>query len=364
MIRKILMSAAMAMLGMVAMATTTNIVNVSAAGGTVDSPEMAKSGDGSWSFTASGKPDWVNSAVLHAYNQNFNVTLNAGTSTFSMNYRWYYSIDVLENTGSGRSCDFNITDSNGTVVHIVRVVQAGFASSGGGDDNVGGGDDDNDGEDSNQSGSELSLSFGPGKVSTFTTDEGCKAVVVGVAGLNASVFKNKDWYGSTSFVHQNIIDGEKTATDDDDDYWCGPITDMNMLYLTGWASLTSYSTIDDMIGYFRNNKTLLRYAATPGVIESVVEGKYGYAGLFSWFKDTAKCDLSTSVSSGSITGDFADTLSTLMDNGGNVLHVEVMFYDVQKNPKWYGRYVSHAVTCCGYEADGSECRGESKTGTL
>ena len=192
------------------------------------------------------------------------------------------------------------------------------------------------------------IAVGPGMYSSFATDAG-NAVVVGVSGLSWSDFNSSDSYGTKCFVHDSVVDAEKTAADNDDDYWCGPITDMNLLYITGWSRKTSYATVDDMVDYFRSNVKLLRYAKTPGNINTVTEGTYGYDGLFRWFKTTTKQDLASFTKTGQKVT--ASVLGNLMNKGDYAMHVDVLFDDNNSNPKWGGRWVSHAVTCCGYETD-------------
>ena len=191
--------------------------------------------------------------------------------------------------------------------------------------------------------------FGIDRYSTFATESGRTAVVVGVSELDFDAFSSEDSYFTPCFENNSIVDAEKTAEDNDDDYWCGPITDMNLLYITGWARKTPYQTVDDMVDYFRANKTLLRYARTPGVIETVTEGKYGYDGIFRWFKDTTKVDLTQFTTSSAESLD-ANTLTTLMAEGEYVLNISVLFAADNGNQKWDGYSVSHAVVCCGYEA--------------
>lgn len=193
------------------------------------------------------------------------------------------------------------------------------------------------------------VAVGPEEYSSFETDCG-NAVVVGVSGLSWDDFWAEDYYGTQCFADERVVDAEKTAVDDDDDYWCGPITDMNLLYITGWSRKTSYATVDDMVDYFRANKTLLRYARTPGDIGSVIEGKYGYDGLFRWFKESTRVDLTPFVktSQQQVT---VSMLGTLMDKGEYALHVDVLFSAGNPNPKWGELDVTHAVTCCGYEKD-------------
>ena len=202
------------------------------------------------------------------------------------------------------------------------------------------------------------IEVGPGKYSSFSTDSG-NAVVVGVKGLSANDFTEYDYFDAPCFVNESIVDGEKTAADDNDDYWCGPITDMNLLFLTGWASKTSYKTIDDMIDYFRANPKTLRYAKVPGDIDTVTEGTYGYKeqqfydGIWRWFKATTKQDLSSSVVNSANNLSVAD-LDRLLGKGQYALHIDLLFYGDNSNPKWGDYIVSHSVTCCGYEKNNSD----------
>ena len=204
--------------------------------------------------------------------------------------------------------------------------------------------------------------FAPGKCSLFSTTVDRNAIVVGVGGLGWDDFSSTDGYGTKCFVDPGVVDAEKTAVDDDDDYWCGPITDMNILYITGWARKTPYATVDDMVDYFRANPRLLRYVTTSGDINIVVEGTYGYDkrkwyydGIHRWFKKTTEVDLASFIKkdSGALT---FKTFKSLMCAGEYVANVSVLFLPDSntKNPKWKGMNVSHAVTCCGYEYDMSK----------
>ena len=198
------------------------------------------------------------------------------------------------------------------------------------------------------------ITVGPGMYSSFATDAG-SAVVVGVSGLSWSDFNAHDSYGTKCFVHDSVVDAEKTAANNDDDYWCGPITDMNLLYITGWSRKTSYATVDDMVDYFRSNVKLLRYAKTPGDMNTVTEGTYGYNnnpyydGIWRWFKATTRVDLTSFIKKGQ--GVNTSVLRALLDKGEYALHVDMLFDDSNSNPKWGGMMVSHSVTCCGYETD-------------
>ena len=198
--------------------------------------------------------------------------------------------------------------------------------------------------------------FGPGRYSRFTVKDVGKGTLVGVSGIIWSDFANTDYYGVKTFVNESIVDAEKTAADDADDYWCYQMSDMNTLYLTGWATNTSYATVDDMVGYFRKNPRLLRYMQAG----ELNEGTYGFVNnwdwgdFFDWYKDVAGVDLlKTKVLTEGVVGpSFLPELKELFDNGRNVIRVNVYFDNVTQNKKWTGMAVAHGVLCVGYVADG------------
>ena len=198
--------------------------------------------------------------------------------------------------------------------------------------------------------------FGVGKVSRFTVKDIGKGTLVGASGIIWADFANADYYGTKTFVNANIVDAEKTAADDNDDYWCYPMSDMDALYLTGWSKNTSYATVDDMAAYFRKNPRLLRYMQSG----ELNEGTYGFVengdwgDFFDWYKDVANVDLikTKALTEGAIGVSFLSELRDLFDNGRHVVRVNVEFDTVTQNKKWKGFAVSHGVLCVGYVADG------------
>ena len=205
----------------------------------------------------------------------------------------------------------------------------------------------------------------PGCYSTFETDYGEQAVVVGVRGaeypLTQDDFCEADYYGASCLVSDGIVDAEKEDGDADDNWWCGQISEMNMLYLSGWAKKSglakTYETVDDLLDYFRENPTLLRYATTPGDVTTVREGTYGYdnygnSKFFNWFKTTTKQDLATYLKSGKAAKtSFVKTLVDLLGQGKYVMNLCLDFPPGSPNERWTDLYVTHWVTCVGYTID-------------
>ena len=198
--------------------------------------------------------------------------------------------------------------------------------------------------------------FGPGEVSNFEVEGAGEAVLVGVSEVAWRDFSCTDYYGTKMFVDENIVDAEKTAKDDNDDYWCYPMSDMNALYLTGWYKNTSYATVDDMVAYFRKNPRLLRYEQYG----EVREGTYGFVengdwgDFFDWYKNTANIDLAdvNALTEGFVGASFLAELRGLLDDGSHVVRLNVDFDNVVQNEKWKWYAVSHGVLCVGYVADG------------
>lgn len=200
----------------------------------------------------------------------------------------------------------------------------------------------------------LQKTFMPGEVSRFSIDGVGRAVLVGASEVAWRDFSSTDYYGVKTFVDQRIVDAEKTSAADNDDYWCYPMSDMDALYITGWASKTPYASVDDMVSYFRKNPKLLRYEQTAGNMYTLTEGTYGYDGMFDWYADTTGLDLYGLgiVEDGTADAEFASGLSNLMDDGNHVVRLNVGFDEVLHNKKWKGIPTLHGVLCVGYVADG------------
>lgn len=320
---------------------------ISADGGTATFDFIIPGGE-EWLLDFSGRPKWVTGLAESTFAGPFGeIAPKVSAISYSADSPVEHALKVTVgvNSGSARKWTIPVT-CNGVVVKTLVVSQAG-KSGGGSVDPVD--PDDPDG----------SLSFGPGKVSTFKTVGGT-AVVVGVNGLSEDYFCDWDYFGAPCFVDSGIVDAEKAAGMADDNFWCGQISLMNMFYLTGWSSKTKYATVDDMLAYFRANPRMIRYASTPGDFGRVVEGSYGYDSqtgenkFLNWFKSVSGKSLSTSLKKGKTTSGFPQTLKTLLGGGNYVMQVSLLFFDAETNDRWCDYVpVSHAVVCCGYELDTS-----------
>ena len=200
------------------------------------------------------------------------------------------------------------------------------------------------------------ISFGVGKVSTFTVPNAGTAVLVGASGVTWSNFSGTDSYGATTFVNENIVDCEKTAADDDDDLWCYPMSDMNALFFTGWSQKTSYATVDAMKGHFNGNLIRQEVSGKP------VEGTYGFnnngtwGDFFDWYRNETGVDLAANgaLTEGTVGATFPATLRSLMADGSHVVRVNVLFDNVLYNRRWKdkGFAMLHGVLCVGYVSSG------------
>ena len=89
------------------------------------------------------------------------------------------------------------------------------------------------------------LTFGLGNISEFNWGDGdiSSGYVCCIGGL-----KTSDWTitGNAAkpyiFIHDKIIDAEKADTNSLDDYWCGPMTETNLLELTGHLNRTGWQS--------------------------------------------------------------------------------------------------------------------------
>ena len=201
---------------------------------------------------------------------------------------------------------------------------------------------------------------GAGKHSTFSVSGVGQGTISGVSGVAWSDFSKTDCYGARTFVHAGIPDAEKTSkTTDDDETWCYPMSDMDALFMTGWADKTGYKTVDDMKESF-TAKTLRGFSATEYGI-NVTEGTYGFrengswGDFFNWFKAKAGIDLVArgKLKEGAVDGSLLSTLKRHLDNGAGVVRVNVSFEYVEVNKTWKGKGTYHGVLCVGYVADGS-----------
>ena len=203
-----------------------------------------------------------------------------------------------------------------------------------------------------------------GSMSQFEISSGVMATIAGMSGVTWGDFNSTDYFGAKTFVSENIPDAEKSisgftiSTMGAEDGWCGPLSDMDALYWTGWAQTYTpgYATVEDMADYFRARPYLLR---TWSSYDGPVEGTYGYDGLFDWFKDETGINVSQHVTWGTAQGvSFARDVQTLLGDGSHVMRIDLLFDPVVNNPKWtwvnsYGGTL-HAVLCVGFAIDSAK----------
>lgn len=214
------------------------------------------------------------------------------------------------------------------------------------------------------------VEFGVGAVSKFEISGSGTAVIAGVRNLTWDLFADDDWYGTHCFVNDGIVDAEKTAKRDNDDFWCGAMTDMDMMFMQGWIP-EKYDTVDDVVAEFaRTGESDIRWADDPEAFNPTEdyywtyefhEGKYGYQngeayydGMFRWLRDNTSpaSDILSHVTTGTVNGDFPKALKENMP--GKLLHLAVGFDEDNEHPFWGGCAVSHSVLCCGYVCNEGE----------
>lgn len=175
------------------------------------------------------------------------------------------------------------------------------------------------------------LTFGPGKISTFTMGGTCslateRAVIAGVAGAVwedfAEVLYRGNGYDEVNTYQcltcDGIVDVEKTAASDSDDYSCWELPKINMAYWGGYVSKADYPTEDAVADAYRAN----------GCREEV----------FSWLEvPTNRIDWSYSNGSAA---DFNEFIVRHLKDGNALVELTT----------WNS---GHGITCCGYACDES-----------
>ena len=94
------------------------------------------------------------------------------------------------------------------------------------------------------------LTFGMGNISEFTLDDDIhtSGFVCCIGGFQAN-----DWIATGDsekpyiFIHDKVVDAEKTDTNSLDDLWCGPMTETNMLELTGHLNRCNWQSGDQFM---------------------------------------------------------------------------------------------------------------------
>lgn len=218
--------------------------------------------------------------------------------------------------------------------------------------------------------------FGPGKVSTFEIPGIGTATVGGVANLTWSMFTGTDYFGTKCFVDSRIVDAEKTAEKNNDNFWCGALSLMDLAFIQGWAP-SDYATVDSMVAEFsKTGENDIRYVS--GISFSsfdpryeyywsnyFYEGSYGYSadenfivdewdhyvGMFRWLKDKKSVSrIMEAVSTGIIGSDFGTVLKNALPT--KLLQIDVGFDSSNTHPYWGGCGTGHSVVCCGCVCDG------------
>lgn len=175
------------------------------------------------------------------------------------------------------------------------------------------------------------LTFGPGKISTFTMGGTCslateRAVIAGVAGAVWEDFAEVVYRGNgydevntyQSLTCDGIIDVEKTAATDADDYSCWELPKINMAYWGGYVSKDDYPTEDAVADAYRANGC--------------------WDDVFAWLEvPTNRIDWSYSNGSAA---DFNEFIVRHLKDGN--AHVEL-----------WTSMAGHGITCCGYVCDES-----------
>jgi len=178
------------------------------------------------------------------------------------------------------------------------------------------------------------LKVAPGEISEFVIPDMCsvdglKAVIAGVSGAMWNDFADCPYLGNgyaevTScrcLTCPAIIDVEKTAAQDADDYACYYLPQINMAYWGGWIPTDVYPSEDFVADVFREQgyfDDIVNWVSTnydPGIDDAIVHGP-------------------TSVVASAFNQYIVDNLS---DGRGLIMLGTA--------------YASHGITCCGYACD-------------
>lgn len=93
--------------------------------------------------------------------------------------------------------------------------------------------------------SDKPLLVAPGEGSSFTLDDGGKAVIFGIAPLLRSDFVAQGSSGVLRYDNRNLIDAEKSASSANDDKWCQQMTEINLTVWGGWSDYVGFTNEDD-----------------------------------------------------------------------------------------------------------------------
>ena len=185
-------------------------------------------------------------------------------------------------------------------------------------------------------------SYGAGKVSQFDLPAelgGGFARVVGVDNLAAGTFAKVLYKGNTWDMNgkppavdhyywcftgsANLIDVEKDSTfENQDDFWCYDLTDLNLAYFGGWIPKSKYATVDAVANAFRKAKNAETFKWLDGKLSS-----FGLADRVS------VSDYIVDFEGIPYEAEFHGFLEEQFNGGKRLVHLGVS---------------GHDVTCCGY----------------
>ncbi len=297
-------------------------------------------------------------------------SVNSGTFSTSASWIRYSGYSC---SGSDMKIKFAVDGNSGATARTAvftgticgEAVSIAFTQAAGRSPAQGGGGGQGQGGEQGQSGGETPQATARLALSKFTAGDGAAATISGLEGITWSGFSSSDYFGAVTMVRADIPDAEKSLTGFSietmgaEDGWCGPLSDMDALYWSGWAQEagSQYATVEDMADYFRAQPSLLRtWNYGP------VEGTYGYDGFFRWFHGATGVDPAAHISSGDVqSAGFAQAVETLLGDGSHVMRLDLLFSPVVSNPKWTWANPEgtlHAVLCVGFAVDASKPAGD------
>ena len=197
--------------------------------------------------------------------------------------------------------------------------------------------------------------YGSGTVSTFAISDdmgGGTARIVGVGNLNARSFQLTKYRGNSRAMDgkppeedraywcfvggEELVDAEKDAIfENEDDYWCSELTDLNLAYFGGWIPRKTYRTVDAAADKLRATRSPGEEWSTFGWIMENAKafglGKKDIRDYVVQFRGTLKA------------AEFLPFLERQFADGARLVHLDVG---------------GHGVSCCGYSVDdGGELSG-------
>lgn len=174
------------------------------------------------------------------------------------------------------------------------------------------------------------LAVKPGVSSSFAFPDGSRAFIYGLSPLVAGDFAETDAEGVLQYENSQIIDAEKIASLDMDDYWCQQMTEVNLSVWSGWSQYVGFTNEDDMAEYLRGDS---QFAESTNVLKWVL-GRSGCSYndyvSWAWASDPQR---------------MVEDLQARTADAKSWVYLQLDWV----TPGTTTISGSHAVTCCGYQ---------------